>query len=90
MLAIYAFPKNGDVGSAMLEVTDLAIEASPEVLHLIAEFFIRCAKRMETGTMRNSHVHIGSIVESWRFYANDIDITIYNTDYEGPAIQSQE
>ncbi len=90
MLAVHAFPKNGDVGSAMLEVTDLAIEASPEVLHLIAEFFSRCAESMESGTMRNSHLHIGSIIKSWESHAKDFDISIYNTRYEGLVVQGQD
>jgi hypothetical protein len=85
MLELYAYSPSSE-SEEMRALTDLSISATPKVLRLIGTFLSQIANEIESGRLRNSHIHIESRISGWREISNGIDIQVINTNYEGPAI----
>jgi ribonucleotide reductase alpha subunit len=86
MIRIDGYPLVPIQSDTMLQLSDLSIAASTDVLRLIATFLMMMAEEIETGRLRNSHIHIGSRIPEWSKVGDDIDIQVINPNYEGPAI----
>jgi hypothetical protein len=74
-----------DEAQTMIGLSDLAITASPSALRLLARFLNKTADDIQNGSLRNSHIHIGSAFPEWKEIGGDVDVQIVNTNYEGPA-----
>ncbi len=86
MFKLSGYPGSSTDPNKMSKLSDLSITASPQVLRLLAKFLQGLADEIETGRLRNSHVHIDSCIPEWRELGNGIDIQVMNTNYEGPAL----
>ncbi len=89
MIQMYGFPRNHQTGDEMIELTDLSVTATPETLRILAAFLDSMATEIESGLLRNSHIHIAMRFPEWKSIGNGIDVQVINTRNEEPALCSE-
>jgi hypothetical protein len=47
---------------------------SPTALRLLARFLNKTADDIQNGSLRNSHIHIGSAFPEWKEIGGDVDV----------------
>ena len=61
-MKLYGYAKK-DTGNGLLEMKEVSVSASPDVLRKMAAFLLSCADRMERDPMRWEHDHFNPTVK---------------------------